>query len=404
MPGHLQSQPVPGPAAMAAWGRLKPLTQGRVLVTTAALIFCFDSPMLKEMRYRLPDTDDKYGFAVSLWRSWSGCVTAVFCSYLTAGGWREYGAKVKGVGYRKFVLASLMQSVSASRFDCAPQPPHVLTATCLPRPPVNVCFTLAVTLTTAANVLVILACAPLSTALIGRLFKGTRLPRHTLAACVTASVSVALCFIGSLDVSGSKNLLGLVIALFVALAYGFVLTLAEDADLTVMVGASSGLSTIMCLCVLGSKIPGAWPVDFGRCLLALSNGSLNAVGNQLLALGCQTCPSAEAALITLLETALGPILVFLIVGEKPSAPTLAAGVIIIAVLICHTVYDARWQRLKQQAEAQAGGEEEALVGQELLPSKALKSEDAEHGSLLQLHQAAPAEEGLVALTEARVAL
>jgi len=217
-------------------------------------------------------------------------------------------------------------------------------------------------------------------------------------------VSVALCFIGSLDVSGSKNLLGLVIALFVALAYGFVLTLAEDADLTVMVGASSGLSTIMCLCVLGSKIPGAWPVDFGRCLLALSNGSLNALGNQLLALGCQTCPSAEAALITLLETALGPILVFLIVGEKPSAPTLAAGVIIIAVLICHTVYDARWQRLKQQAEAQAGGEE-ALEGQELLlPSSALKSEDAEHGSLLQLHQAAPAEEGLVALTEARVAL
>ena len=99
-----------------AWGKLRPLTRGRLLVTTGALIFCFDSPMLKGMRYRLPDTDDKYGFAVSLWRSWSGCVTALFCSYLNAGGWREYGAKIKGVGYRKFVLASVMQSVSAFAF------------------------------------------------------------------------------------------------------------------------------------------------------------------------------------------------------------------------------------------------------------------------------------------------
>lgn len=385
---------------MEVWSRLSPLTQGRLMVTTAALVFCFDSPMLKEMRYRLPEADDKYGFVVSLWRSWSGSITALFCSYLAAGGWKEYGVQVKAMGLRKFAFASVVQS-------------------CM-----NVGFTLAVMLTTAANVLVLLACAPLSvcvppadgdlshrvltpsrhavhtqTALIGRLLKGTRLPRHTLIACVTASVSVALCFIGSLEVSGTKNLLGLLIALGVALAYGFVLTLAEDVDLTLMVGASSGMSAIMCLCVLGPKLRLAWPVSFGRCLLALSNGGLNAMANQLLALGCRTCPAAEAALITLLETALGPVLVFLIVGERPSPPTIAAGVIIIAVLAGHTVYDARWQRMKQQAELLQPGKDDVEV-LELLPSEALKSDDAEHGALLALHQAATAEAGAVALTEA----
>lgn len=308
------------------------------------------SAVHQEMRYLLPDTDPKYGFVVALWRCGSGCVVGSLCSVIVHGGWSAYIGDMAAAGWPKIALAASLQA-------------------CM-----NLGFTVAFALTTAANVLVLLACAPMFTALIGFVLKGTRLPRHTLLACVIIGVAVAICFLGSIDVRG-RNLAGLAIALCVSMAYGLLLTLSEDVNTSMTVPPAFFMAAMVCLLVVGPKLPLARPVGFGHFMLAVSNGAMNAISNQLIARGCSTCPAPEAALISMLETALGPVLVYFIVGEKPSSETIAAGVIIIAVLVSHTIYDARWQQARKGERIQ--DVEEDREDRELLPASAL--DGAPHG-------------------------
>lgn len=66
----------------------------------------------------------------------------------------------------------------------------------------------------------------------------------------------------------------------------------------------------------------------------------------LLLAGSRTAPAAEVSLMSLLETGLSPVLVYLVtlsqaVPEVPDAYTIAAGGLIIATLAAHTLYDSR---------------------------------------------------------------
>jgi drug/metabolite transporter, DME family len=52
----------------------------------------------------------------------------------------------------------------------------------------------------------------------------------------------------------------------------------------------------------------------------------------LLSLGARLIPAAEVALISLLEIALGPLWVWLVLSERPSAATLAGGVVVVGAV------------------------------------------------------------------------
>ena len=62
---------------------------------------------------------------------------------------------------------------------------------------------------------------------------------------------------------------------------------------------------------------------------------------------------AEASLIAVLESVLGPVWVWLALGENPGAPSLAGGVVVLAALAGHTVADLRLERAAAAA-AQSG--------------------------------------------------
>jgi drug/metabolite transporter (DMT)-like permease len=70
-------------------------------------------------------------------------------------------------------------------------------------------------------------------------------------------------------------------------------------------------------------------------LAALGIGQIG-IGFALFTVGARLIPAAQVALITLLETVLGPLWVWLAVGERPSALTLVGGTIVIVAIVIQT--------------------------------------------------------------------
>ena len=76
-------------------------------------------------------------------------------------------------------------------------------------------------------------------------------------------------------------------------------------------------------------------------LLALFGSGQLGLGMILFTAGARRIPVAEAALIGVLESVLGPVWVWLAIGENPGVPSLVGGVIVLAALAGHTLADLR---------------------------------------------------------------
>ena len=199
------------------------------------------------------------------------------------------------------------------------------------------CFVWALALTTAANVLVVLAGSPLAAALIGRLFLGEPVPRRTWAAAVAVAGSVALIFADDLE-SGrfAGNLCAAAAA--VALAAYFVLLRSIRAASTLPVPIWGNLAAALLAFPLAS--PFSVP-ETGIVWMVLLAGLVLPVGVALISTGPRYIPAAEVGLLLLLETLLGPLWVWLGTGEAPTPAVLAAGAVIVVALAMNSVVGLR---------------------------------------------------------------
>jgi len=79
----------------------------------------------------------------------------------------------------------------------------------------------------------------------------------------------------------------------------------------------------------------------GRDLALLAFFGLGqfALGFLLFMKGARLLPAAETSLIGMLETVLGPIWVWLVLGERPGSAALAGGALILGALLANTVVD-----------------------------------------------------------------
>ena len=78
---------------------------------------------------------------------------------------------------------------------------------------------------------------------------------------------------------------------------------------------------------LGSVSRSDWTI-----LAALGVGQMG-LGLAFLTIGARLIPPAEVALISLLEVVLGPLWVWLAYQERPSAATVAGGVVVVAAVV-----------------------------------------------------------------------
>lgn len=198
-----------------------------------------------------------------------------------------------------------------------------------------IAYVIALTLTTVANAMFVLATSPLFCALAGRVLLGERIGPVTAAAIAIAVAGIAVMVADSLRVGDWH---GMLVALCVPVAFaGMVISIrlgGADSDMMPAVLLSGALAGLVAL-VIGDS-PADLPLR--DCLLATAMGAVQlAVGFICITLGTRAVPAAEVALLTLTEPILAPVWVWLAFGEVPGHATLVGGAAVLIAVAAQAV-------------------------------------------------------------------
>ncbi len=194
------------------------------------------------------------------------------------------------------------------------------------------CFVTSVTYTKVANSVVIISSAPLFAAIFTRIFGIDKTSPRTWIAILLAMTGVFMVFSGSL---GTGNLKGDLVAVGAACLMGGNLTLLRrfgDLDRMVLI---CGGGLIMGLLSLPLASPLGLPLD-SYLVLALMGLAQMPLALVLIAHSTKYLPSPEVSLFLLVETLLGPVWVWIVLGEKVPAFTYFGGGIILASIAGHS--------------------------------------------------------------------
>jgi drug/metabolite transporter (DMT)-like permease len=188
-------------------------------------------------------------------------------------------------------------------------------------------FITALNDTSVANVLVIQALVPLAAAFLGRLAGDPVRPRTWMA----MGVAVA----GFAVMAGAPTRPGLggtVFSLITMLTFAATIVVARHKS-DVSMAPATCLSQVL---VLAAFAPFAHVSEMGGAnlgWLALLGIVQMGLGLFFLSLGARLIPAADVALISQLENVLGPVWVWLAGIERPSATTIAGGIIVICAVV-----------------------------------------------------------------------
>jgi drug/metabolite transporter (DMT)-like permease len=201
----------------------------------------------------------------------------------------------------------------------------------------STCFINALSRTTVANALVIQSTSPFIAALLAFAWMGERVARRTWLA-MTAALVGALVMASHSWAAGSLG--GDSLALVTAIAFaGATVIVRRHRHLRMT--AAAALANVFS--ALSAWLP-AHPAQAGPsdlALLAFFGAAQLGLGLVLFTAGARLIPVAEASLIGVLESVLGPIWVWLFLGETPAAAAVVGGAIILGALIAHTALDWR---------------------------------------------------------------
>ena len=200
-------------------------------------------------------------------------------------------------------------------------------------------FVVALAHTTVANILLMQAGVPLIAALLTWVLFHEKISAATWTAIAAVIGGVAIMVSESFTGKASPIGDGLALLISVLLAIATVITRRHS---EVRMAPAVCLGTIIAACVSGllagqhavSAADFAWLVVFGAVNLGL--------GLAMFTTGARLLPAALAALVGTLEPVFGPIWVWLVHNEVPSARTLMGGAVVFAALLIHLLLD--WQR------------------------------------------------------------
>ena len=194
-------------------------------------------------------------------------------------------------------------------------------------------FIVALNHTTVAEVLLFQAVSPLMAAGLAVLFLGERVQPRTWIA-----MAVALCGVGLMVGGGTHpTLLGDGAGAVMALCFAGMIVLTRRRHATSSAPAVCVAQFLICSMALAATVyaphavlDGARAADAGWLVLL---GVIQVgVGFGAFTVSARLLPVAELALITLIEVVLGPAWVWLSVGERPDAATVAGGAIALAAV------------------------------------------------------------------------
>jgi drug/metabolite transporter (DMT)-like permease len=201
-------------------------------------------------------------------------------------------------------------------------------------------FVISIRHTAVANTLVLLSAAPLFAAVFSSLFLREHAPLRTWIATVIGIACIALIMAEN---RAAANLIGDGAALAMTITMAAILTLLRSmrSDNAVPIVALSGL--LLALAMLLPSQPFSLS-DRDWFYMSLLGLVVIPVSFALALTAPRYLPAPEVGLIFLLETILGPFLVWLVLGEEPPVATLIGGVVLIITLAGHAVLSLRKSR------------------------------------------------------------
>lgn len=200
------------------------------------------------------------------------------------------------------------------------------------------CFVLAVLHTTVANVVFIMASAPLIAAAGAWLLLRERIEPRTLGAMIAAVIGIGVMMSEGL---ASGNVAGALYALVTTIGF---------AGIAVVARWGGGLNMLPAICLAAAfTMVAGWVMTGGdvsvttpdRLYALASGGLLTAAGATLFLYGARFVPAGVLVFLTLTEVVLAPIWVWAAFGEVPSTYTLAGGAIVLTAIFIEAVLRVR---------------------------------------------------------------
>jgi drug/metabolite transporter (DMT)-like permease len=208
-------------------------------------------------------------------------------------------------------------------------------------------FIASLTRTTVANTFVLMSISPFLAALAAKAFLGERVTLRTGIAMAIAFAGIVIMFADSLDAGRlAGNLLAIGVSVLFALNVTVLRKVHATVDMLPMVMIAGLLSIVVAL-PLALPLQ-ASPTDLA--VLAMMGCLQLGTGCLLLVAASRHLTATELGLLALLEPILGPIWVWVLLGEHPGNLALIGGAVVLSAVIANEAY-AAWRGSSESAES-----------------------------------------------------
>ena len=191
--------------------------------------------------------------------------------------------------------------------------------------------------TSVANVLIFFASMPLIAALMTKMFLQDEIQKPTWIAI--GVVGFGLLIVGSRGLIVG-NWLGDFLALMCAVIMAGFFTIVRGRSAVNLIPAT-GFGLLLAALVASPFAIFPEMSSSQWVYLIVGAGFVLPVALGLLTLGPRYIPAPEAAMLSLLETVLGPLWVWLVISEQPDANTIIGGAIVVGTLLLHALWRMR---------------------------------------------------------------
>lgn len=271
--------------------------QGAVLVAASGVVFSFTA-----IAYRAVDDATDWQFL-----AYRGASTTAAMTLLMLARSRHRPVPF-GETNRRVLLAAVL-----------------LTAT-------SMLYILALSRTSAATTLFLLAAAPIFAAIVGWLALRERVERPTAIAIGLTAVGIAVMVGSGLDAGSGVGVLFAALIPILVGSYNVALRSAGHVDPVIPALISGVLLTLGAgaMALIADGLAVTW---HDALLACITGGFALGVGLPLFNLGHRSVASARVSLLLMTEVVLAPLWVWIWPGERPRASTLIGGAIVLTTVV-----------------------------------------------------------------------
>ena len=196
----------------------------------------------------------------------------------------------------------------------------------------NITFIISIQNTNVANTLVMIAMAPMLSAILGSIFLKEIPDRKTWIAIIITLISVTYIFYDSIEMGNFYGDLFGIITAFGLACNAVIARFAKDRDLV-----PSAVIGKLCVAIFAFLFVDSFSlVGTDLIIIPLMCVMCVAIPFVLVTIAPRFIPAEEVNLFFLLETIIGPFWVWMVIKEQPSIETIQGGAIIILTIGIHS--------------------------------------------------------------------